>query len=395
MNARWLVAIPVAVVLLSSAAPGSAQDGEPREPLLSSFQIYWENDSFLRSDTSDESYTNGTKIAWMYNRSRPGYHEPDWIDPLFAAWCQTHLCNDGQVEFGYGHALGQNLYTPEVIVDPNPQPYDRPWAAYLYYSWFVQATYFKTETQWPVQNISSSRWGSSGRVRAGGTPSPRCTRSSTVRSPRAGATRSATSRRSISSTSGGRRSVTGRWTSCPTSGSASATSRPTAKWVGRCGSATTCRAFPRTSSRPGLRRRRKSLPNPSKLSSSSAARHAESPTTSSSTGTPGERPRDLDRPQRLRLRSQGGSRRPLQGLADRLHGRPGEQRVRRATGRQGRTPQVRSLRPELEPLERPAVGASHSFRLGAPIGQIPRKVAGTFRLEAGSAAGEASSTALR
>ena len=153
MNARWLVAVPVAVVLLISAAPGSAQDGEPREPLLSSFQIYWENDSFLRADTSDESYTNGTKIAWMYNRSRPDYHEPDWIDPLFAAWCQTHLCNHGQVEFGYGHALGQNLYTPEAIVDPNPQPYDRPWAAYLYYSWIVQATYFKTETQWPVQNI--------------------------------------------------------------------------------------------------------------------------------------------------------------------------------------------------------------------------------------------------
>jgi len=48
------------------------------------------------------------------------------------------------------------MYTPDSIIDPNPQLDDRPWAGYLYYSWLVSATFPSLNEKGgpePVQNL--------------------------------------------------------------------------------------------------------------------------------------------------------------------------------------------------------------------------------------------------
>lgn len=143
----------VVVYCLSTALFSSVSWAEsPNGHRLSSFQFYTENDTYLRSGTTDEYYTNGIRAAWMLNSS------PPWTENLIAKWCKGRawLCPDVPADISYGHALGQNMYTPDSIVDPNPQPDDRPWAGYLYYSWLVSATFpsrNKRDVAEPVQNL--------------------------------------------------------------------------------------------------------------------------------------------------------------------------------------------------------------------------------------------------
>lgn len=129
-----------------------AQDQSRDEPRFGSCQLYWENDSFLPGETTDEYYTNGFKLAWMHNPNREG-GVPEWSRKLMGLWCEGNfLCPDGDPEYGYGHALGQNMYTPNDLTNPNPQPDDRPWAGYLYYSWISEVTHRLADQQ-DVQNL--------------------------------------------------------------------------------------------------------------------------------------------------------------------------------------------------------------------------------------------------
>jgi lipid A 3-O-deacylase len=133
---------PVLVILLVLTAfctPAGSRAGAAEEPRLSSFQFYTENDTYLPT-TTDKYYTNGIRIAWLRNPNGP-VPAPGWTHGFLDWWCRTGLCVDPRPDVGYGHALGQNMYTPTSIVNPNPQPQDRPWAGYLYYSWIVSATH--------------------------------------------------------------------------------------------------------------------------------------------------------------------------------------------------------------------------------------------------------------
>jgi len=148
MRAQALVCALLASIAMS---PGAVAQDQPTGPKLSAFQVYWENDAFLQNDPSDEFYTNGVKIAWMFNPNVKG--PPDWTTDFLDLWCRTGLCTDGEVEYGYGHAVGQNMYTPDTTTDPNPQPDDRPWAGYLYYSWILQSTHKGKKEGQDVQNL--------------------------------------------------------------------------------------------------------------------------------------------------------------------------------------------------------------------------------------------------
>ena len=95
-------------------------------------QVYIENDSFGAG--TDRYYTNGIKIGG-------GVSAEPIIEHLFKTPAENILRNVspqlGEVHFGL--FLGQNLYTPRRITTPLPQPFDRPWAAWLYVSGVAQS----------------------------------------------------------------------------------------------------------------------------------------------------------------------------------------------------------------------------------------------------------------
>lgn len=143
----------IAAAFLLHTAVLSAQEVE-KEPRLAGWQFYWENDAFVPSDASDEYYTNGVRFTWLRNPN--AVPNPNWTRSFVDWWCRSRLCLDIPADIGYGHAFGENFYTPDDISDPNPQPDDRPWAGYLYYSWLLQATHASAQ-DWredqPVQNL--------------------------------------------------------------------------------------------------------------------------------------------------------------------------------------------------------------------------------------------------
>ena len=81
-----------------------------------------ENDLF--GSGNDQNYTNGTRLT---------YHKVGEEPPFLAKWLgdalPTFKVNKSTTVY---YALGQNLYTPEDITRPNPDPADRPYAAFLY-----------------------------------------------------------------------------------------------------------------------------------------------------------------------------------------------------------------------------------------------------------------------
>ncbi|HEV7669736.1 MAG TPA: lipid A deacylase LpxR family protein [Thermoanaerobaculia bacterium] len=126
---------------------------DEKEGRLASFQFYTENDAFLSSGPTDEFYTNGIRVAWMRNPNRVS--NPAWTERLVKKWCTTGLCPEVPAEIGYGHAIGQNMYTPDSIGDPNPQPHEHPWAGYLYGSWLVSATFRSQDENGRAEPVQS------------------------------------------------------------------------------------------------------------------------------------------------------------------------------------------------------------------------------------------------
>lgn len=90
--------------------------------------LFEENDFFGHVSKSDKHYTQGLRIEYRF-REPTG---PDGTgDPRFAY--RRLYSDDGRgLLFTNGPAIGHEMYTPEVITDPLPNPSDRPYAAWLY-----------------------------------------------------------------------------------------------------------------------------------------------------------------------------------------------------------------------------------------------------------------------
>jgi lipid A 3-O-deacylase len=93
------------------------------------FQLFIENDSW---GNSDSHYTSGLKFGVGATTER--------VSPLlrFIRWandCTNEREGEGSEFCGTPHVglfVGQNMYTPRSITTSTPQPFDRPWAAWLY-----------------------------------------------------------------------------------------------------------------------------------------------------------------------------------------------------------------------------------------------------------------------
>lgn len=108
----------VLLALLVTSAPTLA--APPRPPEGSEFQLFVENDTLSRTD---RYYTNGIKL---------GVGIPFDLLQLPATELLEKLAPAGGGAIHLGLFLGQNMYTPKSITISTPQPFDRPWAAWLY-----------------------------------------------------------------------------------------------------------------------------------------------------------------------------------------------------------------------------------------------------------------------
>lgn len=102
-----------------------AQDPPPPPVVKHTFTVIEENDFFAHVSASDRHYTQGLRLE---------YHVLDLTQPgmLPVRW----LYREG-TPHSNGMAVGQEMYTPEDITDPLPQPGDRPYAAWLYAGFLV------------------------------------------------------------------------------------------------------------------------------------------------------------------------------------------------------------------------------------------------------------------
>lgn len=90
-----------------------------------SIALTFENDVFVNSD---DNYTDGLQYAWAYHRP---------VQNQFDQWAVRTTCRqfgcDSQQAITTTNKIGQLMYTPTDIFNPNPQPDDHPWAGMLYY----------------------------------------------------------------------------------------------------------------------------------------------------------------------------------------------------------------------------------------------------------------------
>ena len=124
----------VAATFLITSVAGAAEPPliECDKVTACELQLYIENDS--AGGGTDRYYTNGFKFGG-------GVHANRLIERLFQEPAERVLrrFSDDPGEVHVGLFLGQNMYTPKRITVAEPQPFDRPWAAWLYVGGVAQS----------------------------------------------------------------------------------------------------------------------------------------------------------------------------------------------------------------------------------------------------------------
>jgi hypothetical protein len=127
----------LALVFLAAAMPGLA--AEPTESSASTpatLIIIEENDYFAGTD---EHYTNGTKLMWISGDLK--HYADDQRLPRFVLPYLGVLpfVNTPGQQYNVALSLGQNMYTPDHTQVSVPQPHDRPYAGWSYFSLALHA----------------------------------------------------------------------------------------------------------------------------------------------------------------------------------------------------------------------------------------------------------------
>jgi hypothetical protein len=112
------------------AAPARELNLAAEAPERLTVGVVWENDSdyYTFFDPEDADYTNGIRldVAWT----------PEFADRWAAALPLSGPFKD--MRSAVGVAVGQNMYSPDAITDPNPLPEEHPWGAWLYGGFYLQ-----------------------------------------------------------------------------------------------------------------------------------------------------------------------------------------------------------------------------------------------------------------
>ncbi len=105
--------------ILAAVTPAAAEEptGQP-----DAFTVQVDNDLF--GSGSDRHYTQGMRLSWLPSPDKV----PGWVRD--AALLVPGIDTKDRLTFVF--AIGQNMYTPEDISRPDPDPADRPYAGWLY-----------------------------------------------------------------------------------------------------------------------------------------------------------------------------------------------------------------------------------------------------------------------
>ncbi|MDX1580397.1 MAG: lipid A deacylase LpxR family protein [Alphaproteobacteria bacterium] len=133
MKQTCFICAAILLMVLFFSAPAAAREGE-------SFQERLPTDAFLKHDTflmltfendlfgsgTDKNYTSGVRGTWYdFGTKVPGF--VNWLADLVPGMELNETASTY-------YSLGHNLYTPEDISAVEPDPSDRPYAAFLYVS---------------------------------------------------------------------------------------------------------------------------------------------------------------------------------------------------------------------------------------------------------------------
>jgi len=113
--------------VLAFPATVRAQTDTPRE--ATTFTFYQENDIYAGTD---RGYTNGIKFSWVsadLTEYRQNSHIPAWSYPLIDA---LPFVNQPGFQRNISLSIGQNMYTPEDIMEEELIEGDRPYAGLSY-----------------------------------------------------------------------------------------------------------------------------------------------------------------------------------------------------------------------------------------------------------------------
>lgn len=111
----------VTAIALFLGASAVAQ--EPDADTRGTFSATYENDVFAGTD---RGYTNGVLFQYISAEDQV----PDFLEPV-----QDNLSwLTGADKWHWSIGLGQNMYTPQDLTDPDPPLDDRPYAGFLYAS---------------------------------------------------------------------------------------------------------------------------------------------------------------------------------------------------------------------------------------------------------------------
>lgn len=119
MAYRIGLALAAAFTVLATLAPARAEPAP--ESQIGTLSLTLENDYFARTD---QNYTNGFRIQYL----RPKGHVSDLTGWL----ADTILDVQDESRLYEGVSIGQSLFTPRDITDPNPRPGEHPYAGWLY-----------------------------------------------------------------------------------------------------------------------------------------------------------------------------------------------------------------------------------------------------------------------
>lgn len=116
----------------NSCVPGDAAD---RSEGRGSWNFTWENDAIAAFSGSDEFYTQGIRLGYDFATGA----SPRWLAAQAYPLCSAveRLLDIGRPEqdrrgWTSGVYLGQHIFTPGVLSEPNLIPDDRPYAGWLY-----------------------------------------------------------------------------------------------------------------------------------------------------------------------------------------------------------------------------------------------------------------------
>lgn len=123
MRLRCCASMGALVLMCQAAVVGAADAGGDRY-----VGLVFENDLFAHID---DYYSNGVKVSYLSARNDVWR----WLRQSVSLMPGIDAGSDMRVE----HALGQEIYTPRDLDARPPDPSDRPYAGWLYYSLGVTA----------------------------------------------------------------------------------------------------------------------------------------------------------------------------------------------------------------------------------------------------------------